>query len=313
MVNNYINYLNIALSLTMGFSAKDFDKIYEYAGKEFLEKEYKEFECTPKCEIGGGVFDLGIKVDLQKFKKAYDIKPKKMSEEDKEKFDEERKEIKAELDKFAKDTAEKLSTFRVKIYSYALEKMLKEVKDKKPVKPLAFHLNEKNLVHMVPLKDNVMLVYGVDFQQPTDQSLARVFLQELKEAKNHVKNCVAGNVYVELDETPKNIMQVDSPKKYSNGLVVFNLFVNKFDTIKKFLNYFITFREYIQYHIHSIKTFLHIRMNKKGKELMGKLDGCKIIPETYIKHLESVQFYTNWNKKEENQKIFTDEVKKINV
>ena len=33
MVNNYINYLNIALSLTMGFSAKDFDKIYEYAGK----------------------------------------------------------------------------------------------------------------------------------------------------------------------------------------------------------------------------------------------------------------------------------------
>ena len=193
MVNNYINYLNIALSLTMGFSAKDFDKIYEYAGKEFLEKEYKEFECTPKCEIGGGVFDLGIKVDLQKFKKAYDIKPKKMSEEDKEKFDEERKEIKAELDKFAKDTAEKLSTFRVKIYSYALEKMLKEVKEKKTVKPLAFHLNEKNLVHMVPLKDNVMLVYGVDFQQPTDQSLARVFLQELKEAKNHVKNCVAGN------------------------------------------------------------------------------------------------------------------------
>ena len=192
MVNNYINYLNIALSLTMGFSAKDFDKIYEYAGKEFLEKEYKEFECTPKCEIGGGVFDLGIKVDLQKFKKAYDIKPKKMSEEDKEKFDEERKEIKAELDKFAKDTAEKLSTFRVKIYSYALEKMLKEVKEKKTVKPLAFHLNEKNLVHMVPLKDNVMLVYGVDFQQPTDQSLARVFLQELKEAKNHVKNCVAG-------------------------------------------------------------------------------------------------------------------------
>ena len=99
MVNNYINYLNIALSLTMGFSAKDFDKIYEYAGKEFLEQEYKEFECTPKCEIVGGVFDLGIKVDLQKFKKAYDIKPKKMSEEDKEKFDEERKEIRAELNK----------------------------------------------------------------------------------------------------------------------------------------------------------------------------------------------------------------------
>ena len=91
--------------------------------------------------------------------------------------------------------------------------MLSEVKaGKKDIKPLVFHLNEKNIVHMVPLKDNVMLVYGVDFLQSTDQSLARVFLQELKEAKNHVKNCIAGNVYVELDETPKNIMQIDSPK-----------------------------------------------------------------------------------------------------
>ena len=109
-------------------------------------------------------------------------------------------------------------------------------------------------------------------------------------------------------------MDIDNPQNYSNGLVVFNLFVNKFDTIKKFLNYFVTFREYIQFHIHSIKTFLHIRMNRKGKELMNKLEGCKIIPENYIRHLESVQFYTNWNKKEENQKIFTDEVKKkVNV
>ncbi len=220
----------------MGFSAQDFNKIYEYAGKEFLDAEYKEFECNPNYNLGGQTFDLAIKVDLEKYKKAFDKKPKKMSEEEKEKFEEERKEIRAELDKFAKSTAEKLSTLRVKIYSYALEKMLKDVLDKKTVKPLDFHLNEKNIVHMVPLKDNVMLVYGVDFLQKTDQSLARVFLQELKEAKNHVKNCINGNVYVELDETPDNIKKIDNPKNYSNGLVVFNLFVNKFDTMKKFLN-----------------------------------------------------------------------------
>ena len=300
-------------SITMGFSAKDFDKIYEYAGKEYLEKEYKDFEVTPNCKLNELSFDLAIKINMDKYQKCFDKKKKGMTDEEKEKFDEERKEIRAELDKFAKATAEKLSTFRVKIYSYVLEKMLREVKEKKQVKPLMFHLNEKNVVHMVPLSDNVQLVYGVDFLQATDQSLARVFLQELKEAKNHVKNCIAGNVYAEMAEVPKNILQIDSPKNYSNGLVVFNLFVNKFDVMKKFLNYFITFREYIQFHIHSIKTFLHIRMNRKGKELIGKLDGCRIIPESYIKHLESVQFYTNWNKKEENQKIFTDEVKKINV
>ena len=217
----------------MGFSALDFDKIYEYAGKEFLEKEYKEFECKPKWSSDQYKLtcDLGIKVNLSQFAKCFEKKPKKMTDEEKEKWDEERKDIRAELDKFAKTTAEKLSNFRLKIYSYVLEKMLKEVKDKKSPKALMFHLNEKNIVHMVPLKDNVQLVYGVDFQQPTDQSLARVFLQELKEAKNHVKNCIAGNVYVELDEVPKNILQIDNPKKYSNGLVVFNIILSLLENI----------------------------------------------------------------------------------
>ena len=301
----------------MAFSAVDFPKILEAGGKEFLDNEFKDYEVKPNCVWKKEKFDLGIKINLDKFKKAFEKKPKNLTEEQEEKFLEDRKAIRAELETFAKNAAEKMSTFRVKIYSYVFEKMLRDIKDKdknkKNPKKLVFHLNEKNVVHLVPLSDNLELVYGVDFLQNTDQSLARVFLQELKEAKNHVKNCINCNVYVELAEVPKNIMDIDNPKKYSNGLVVFNLFVNKFDTIKKFLNYFVTFREYVQFHIHSIKTFLHIRMNRKGKELMKKLDGCRIIPESYIKHLESVQFYTNWNKKEENQKIFTDEVKKINV
>lgn len=297
----------------MGFSALDFPKILENGGKEFLESELADYECTPDCELNDKKFDLGIKINLEKYQKAFEKKPKNLSEEEEEKFLEDRKAIRKELEEFAKITAEKLSNFRVKIYSYVFEKMLKDIKDKKTPKSLVFHLNEKNIVHLVPLSDNLQLVYGIDFSQGTDQSLARVFLQELKEAKNHVTNCIAGNVYSELAEVPKNIMDIDTPKNYSNGLVVFNLFVNKFDVIKKFLNYFVTFREYIQFHIHSIKTFLHIRMNRKGKELMKKLDGCRIIPESYIKHLETVQFYSEWNKKEENQKLFTDEVKKINV
>ena len=170
----------------MGFSAKDFDKILEYGGKEFLDSEFKG-QWTQNAKILNGTFDLGITVNLEKFKKAFEKKPKDLTEEQKEKFDEERKSIRAELDKFAKETAEKLSNFRVKIYSYVLEKMLKDIKDKKKVKPLVFHLNDKNVVHAVPLSDNLQLVYGIDFMQSTDQSLARVFLQELKEAKTMLK------------------------------------------------------------------------------------------------------------------------------
>ena len=91
----------------MGFSALDFDKIYENGGKEFLDTEYKEFTCTPKCNLNGQKFDIAIKVDMSKFKKAFEKKSKDMSDEEKEKFDEERKPIRAELEKFAKATAVK--------------------------------------------------------------------------------------------------------------------------------------------------------------------------------------------------------------
>ena len=56
----------------------DFDKIYEYAGKEFLENEYKEFECKPKWSFVNEEyyinksFDLGLKVNLSKFAKCFE-------------------------------------------------------------------------------------------------------------------------------------------------------------------------------------------------------------------------------------------------
>ena len=297
----------------MGFSALDFDLIYNFSRKEFLETEFKEFTCTPKQKLGGQEFDIGITVDLSKFKKAFEKKKKNMTDEEKEKFDEERKSIREELDKFAKQTAEKLSNFRVRIYASVLDKMLNEVINKKNPKKLSFHLNDKNILHVIPLADRIQLLYGIDFLQTTDQSLARIFLLELKEVKNHVRNCIDAKVYAETDEVPKQIIEIDHPKKYSNGLCMFDLFTKNYKTIKPLLNYFVTFREYIQFHIHSIKTFLHIRMNRKGNEFQGKLDGCRIIPDDYLKHLETLEFYSNWNKKEENLKVFTDEVKKLNV
>ena len=120
----------------MGFSATDFPLILENGGKEFLEAEMKDYECIPNCEITGKKFDLGIKINLEKYQKAYEKKPKGLSEEEEEKFIEERKAIRAELDKFAKVVAEKLSNFRVKIYSYVYEKMLKDIKEKKKPKTL---------------------------------------------------------------------------------------------------------------------------------------------------------------------------------
>jgi hypothetical protein len=91
------------------------------------------------------------------------------------------------------------------------------------------------------------------------------------------------------------------------------LFIKNFNTLSTKLGYFINFRNYIQYHIHSIKTYLHIRMNKKGKELEKKLNDTKIIPDEYLKSLEIQTFYSNWQKKEDDIKLFIQDFKKVNV
>jgi hypothetical protein len=79
------------------------------------------------------------------------------------------------------------------------------------------------------------------------------------------------------------------------------------------MGYFINFRNYIQFHIHSIKAYLHIRMNKKGKELEKKLNDTKIIPDEYLKNLETQSFYSTLQKKDDDIKLFTSDFKKINV
>ena len=83
--------------------------------------------------------------------------------------------------------------------------------------------------------------------------------------------------------------------------------------INKKLGYLINFRSYIQYHIHSIKTFLHIRMNKIGKELETKLTNSRIVPNDYLKSLETLSFYAKWEKKDEETKLFYNDFKKVNV
>jgi hypothetical protein len=54
-------------------------------------------------------------------------------------------------------------------------------------------------------------------------------------------------------------------------------------------------------------------MNKKGKELEKKLNDTKIIPDEYLKSLESQTFYSSWQKKDEDVKLFTNDFKKLNV
>ena len=293
----------------MGFKSEDFNKIYEYSGKTYIENEFKDYIIALNEDLGGKKWPIVLKAPL----KDYDLlnkKKKDLSEEEKKQAE----ELKKKLENYAKVTSEKFSLFRVKLYASVIQQMLEDVKNKKPTKLFSYHLNRDNILYILPSEDRVELIYGITFLQDTDISLAKVFLQELEEAKRHVKNCLDAKVYVKTDkDIPNDITKIDLPGNYSNGLVVFNLYIKDITQIVKKLNYFVNFRQYIQFHIHSIKTFLHIRMNRKGKEIENKLNSCKIVPDEYIKKLETLNFYVALKKKDEQQKLFATETKKINV
>lgn len=91
------------------------------------------------------------------------------------------------------------------------------------------------------------------------------------------------------------------------------MFIKNYPSLQNRLGYFINFRNYIQFHIHSIKTYLHIRMNKKGKELEKKLNDTKIVPDEYLKSLESQTFYSTLQKKDTDIMLFSNDFKKLNV
>ena len=91
-----------------------------------------------------------------------------------------------------------------------------------------------------------------------------------------------------------------------------DIYLKYYNSYKDKLGYFINFRNYMLFHMHSIKTYLHIRMNKKGRELEKKLNDAKIINNDLEKSLESMSFYST-TEKEKETKLFVKDSKKIDV
>ena len=142
---------------------------------------------------------------------------KGLTEEEKKKKREELKPLRKEFENFRKLTAEKFSLFRIKIYASVLNKMLLEVKENKNPKLFKMHLNKDNILYILPSKDRIQLIYGINFTQATDIALTKIFLQELVEAKRHVKNCIDAKIYIDNDPIPNEIKNVVGNDKYSNG------------------------------------------------------------------------------------------------
>ena len=101
--------------------------------------------------------------------------------------------------------------------------MLIDLVEKQNPTSIVFKLNKDNNLYVIPAVDKVILVFGINFQQRTDMSLARVFLQELEDAKRHVRNTVEAKYYPDYSRPPNELKDIEQNfKQYSNGLISFS-------------------------------------------------------------------------------------------
>lgn len=101
--------------------------------------------------------------------------------------------------------------------------MFKEIENKQKPETIQIKLNLDNILYVVPHQEKLLLIFGINFNQPTDQSLAKVFCQELEDSKRHVANSVESKYFPDFSKMPIELKDIEqNPKRFSNGFVAFS-------------------------------------------------------------------------------------------
>lgn len=164
-----------------------------------------------------------FRIDMSKYSRVHEKLSKDLDSEEKKKIAYENEILKKELSTFSQETAKLFSQFRVGLYKSVVEKLLKEIKDKKKPQPIILKLNSgNNNLFLVPFPEQLILTYGLSFPDKTEEALAKVFCQELDECKRHVKSAVEAKYYNDPMKCPLEIKDLENnPKRFTSGYVSF--------------------------------------------------------------------------------------------
>lgn len=101
--------------------------------------------------------------------------------------------------------------------------MFVDLMEKQNPSSFVMKLNKDNYLYVVPAVDKIILAFGINFQQKTDMSLAKVFLQELEDAKRHVRNTIEAKYFPDYSKPPSELKDIEQNyKQYSNGIITFS-------------------------------------------------------------------------------------------
>jgi len=150
--------------------------------------------------------------------------------------------------------------------------------------PIVIPYRPEENIYVMTYEKSLTVLFSIKFSDPDDIVMARMFLNEFKDARKDRALGNAPSVNFTQGVKPlelKNIKastEPNNPKQLTEfGFVSFGLFPQHMDdknregTIDKLL----TFRNYFHYHLKCTKAYMHFRMRDRFTGLLSELDGAR--------------------------------------
>jgi len=160
-------------------------------------------------------------------------------------------------------------------------KVFGDIEGKKPGNMVEIQYRDDEAFYLKPETDRCIVIFSIQFKDPDDVVLAKIFLQEYADARKTMSN--APSVSYSQKEPPLELKGVRNLRVGdSQGFVSFVLFQPHIAAAKreKTIDNIMTFRNYLHYHLKCSKAFLHTRMRNRVRTFLQVLNRAKSEPET---------------------------------
>jgi len=144
--------------------------------------------------------------------------------------------------------------------------------------PFKFSLRSDTIIYFIPKNDRVTVIFSLDFTDPTDLAIAKIFMQEFVEAKRKLGGAPPCTFSA---NPPLELKEFNSLSSSSNrgclGYINFAVLKNHLEGGKKekVISVLQVFRTYLQYHIKCSKSYFHAKMRARAASLLKILTRAK--------------------------------------
>lgn len=167
---------------------------------------------------------------------------------------------------------QKFSCFRTVFLSGPYFQALSLVKQGRSFAPLQVDIRKSERLWIIPGETRVSFVFQIIYKDTNDTSLAKIFLQEFQDAKKQISNAPV----ISFGSSPPENISAYRPKTeglFLSVTILKDQITNPLEQSK----WISGFKQYLSYHIHSCKTYLHMRMRKRSDLLYNALK--QAVPE----------------------------------